>query len=217
MSKNDTDTDEVNGIDSQGAGGRLRAERKKQKLGMDTVAEALGLSANVIARLEENDYESLGAPVYARGYIRKYARFLGLPEDELMVEYKEYSTSSDPELQSPWTGELDSGYRQELDPPRRGSGDCYCDCRDSRSGLAPFSPGACNGKHSTVRDGSSLRKCRSGQYAGPRNGGQGGSSASCTNGRARDTCRSCFQSGFRPGRQTTYGERRNGGPVISFG
>jgi len=42
------------------------------------VAEELHLDIRVIEALETNRFEALGAPVYARGHLRKYATLLGL-------------------------------------------------------------------------------------------------------------------------------------------
>ncbi|MDN5865646.1 MAG: DUF4115 domain-containing protein [Gammaproteobacteria bacterium] len=93
--------------DPKAAGARLRAARDSQGLRIDTVAEALGLSTSVIAKLESDDYESLAAPVYVRGYIRKYARFLDLPEDDLVAAYEVVSTPREPQLSNPMSRDLE--------------------------------------------------------------------------------------------------------------
>lgn len=92
--------EEENARSSQGAGARLRATREEQGLRVETVVEALGLSRSVVLALEADDYEALGAPVYVRGYLRKYARFLGLPDDEIVAAYEDGSDPRDPELKS---------------------------------------------------------------------------------------------------------------------
>jgi cytoskeleton protein RodZ len=84
----------------EGAGERLRASREEQGLRVETVVDALGLSRSVVLALEADDYEALGAPVYVRGYLRKYARFLGIPDDEIVAAYEEVSSPRDPELKS---------------------------------------------------------------------------------------------------------------------
>jgi hypothetical protein len=54
----------------EGPGGRLRHEREERGLTVQQVAEELKLDAAVIIALEQNDFPSLGAPVFARGHLR---------------------------------------------------------------------------------------------------------------------------------------------------
>jgi cytoskeleton protein RodZ len=68
-----------------GPGTRLRAAREALGASVDEVAHDLHLERDVILSLESEDYESLGAPVFVRGYMRSYARLMNLPEDEVVV------------------------------------------------------------------------------------------------------------------------------------
>jgi cytoskeleton protein RodZ len=49
----------------------------------------LNLDVAVIQALEHNDFPALGAPVFARGHLRRYAALLGIPEGALLAEYEE--------------------------------------------------------------------------------------------------------------------------------
>lgn len=69
-------------------GARLRREREQRGLTAQQVAEQLNLDAAVIGAIEGNDYSALGAPVFAKGHLRKYASLLGLPEDEILAGYE---------------------------------------------------------------------------------------------------------------------------------
>ncbi|MGH8224878.1 MAG: helix-turn-helix domain-containing protein [Gammaproteobacteria bacterium] len=79
-------------------GAQLRAAREARSLRLDAVAESLGLARELIAALESDDYDRLGAPVYVRGYLRKYARFLGLDGDALVRAYEQEASPHDPEV-----------------------------------------------------------------------------------------------------------------------
>ncbi|MGI9245550.1 MAG: helix-turn-helix domain-containing protein [Steroidobacteraceae bacterium] len=68
-------------------GARLRREREARGLSEQQVGEALTLDATVIATLEANDFAALGAPVYVKGHLRRYAAFVGLAEDEILGAY----------------------------------------------------------------------------------------------------------------------------------
>ena len=79
--------DEVGGP-SDGPGARLQREREQAALTEQEAAERLNLDINVVAALESDDYAALGAAVFARGHLRRYAALLGLPEDDVLDAYE---------------------------------------------------------------------------------------------------------------------------------
>jgi cytoskeleton protein RodZ len=68
-------------------GARLRRQRELAGFGEQQVAERLNLDTVVVAALESNDYATLGAPVFVRGHLRRYASMLGLSADEILGAY----------------------------------------------------------------------------------------------------------------------------------
>lgn len=85
----------------QGAGQRtpgeqLREAREKRDLGIDKVASGLNLDARIIRALESDDSSSLPAPIFVQGYLRSYARLLGLPEDDIVRDYMRHSDEPPP-------------------------------------------------------------------------------------------------------------------------
>ncbi len=78
-------------------GGMLRAERERRGYSLQHAAEDLHLDTWVIEALEANRFEALGAPVYARGHLRKYAALLGLSPATLLERYEAMGgTPADP-------------------------------------------------------------------------------------------------------------------------
>jgi cytoskeleton protein RodZ len=69
-------------------GGMLRAERERRGYSVQHTAEEMHLDTRVIEALEANRFEALGAPVYARGYLRKYATILGLSPATVLARYE---------------------------------------------------------------------------------------------------------------------------------
>lgn len=69
-------------------GARLKREREASGLTEQQAAEALNLDRTVIMVLEANDFAALGAPVFAKGHLRRYASMLGLAEDEILGAYE---------------------------------------------------------------------------------------------------------------------------------
>lgn len=65
-------------------GARLRRQRESDGLTEQQVAERLNLDTRVVEALESNDYAALGAPVFARGHLRRYAALLGIAEHEIL-------------------------------------------------------------------------------------------------------------------------------------
>lgn len=61
-----------------GAGKRLRTAREAAGLSRADVAERLKMPVRVVTSLEQDDWSTLGAPVYVRGQLRSYARLMGL-------------------------------------------------------------------------------------------------------------------------------------------
>jgi cytoskeleton protein RodZ len=68
-------------------GARLRREREAQGIGHQQAAESLNLDPAVLSCLEANDFAALGAPVFVKGHLRRYAMLLGLAEDEILAMY----------------------------------------------------------------------------------------------------------------------------------
>lgn len=61
----------------------LRSARENAGMAKDQVADALHLDVAVVSAIEEGRFADLPMRPYARGYVRNYARVLGLDGDEL--------------------------------------------------------------------------------------------------------------------------------------
>jgi cytoskeletal protein RodZ len=59
-------------------GEEFRSAREARGLSLSDVAERLHIRSVYLAAIEEEDWKAIGAPVYVRGFMRTYARFLGL-------------------------------------------------------------------------------------------------------------------------------------------
>ncbi len=69
-----------------GCGERLRQAREAAGLSLAEVAGRLHMPVQVVAALEEERWERLGAPVFVRGQLRSYARLLGVDLGELLQQ-----------------------------------------------------------------------------------------------------------------------------------
>ena len=66
-------------------GQALRDAREAQGLSVEDVANRLRLMHRQIDAMETGDFASLGQPVFARGFVRNYARLLGLDPDPMLA------------------------------------------------------------------------------------------------------------------------------------
>ena len=67
-------------------GEEFRSAREARGLTLSDVAEQIHIRSVYLNAIENEEWAAIGAPVYVRGFIRTYARFLGLEaEDELAV------------------------------------------------------------------------------------------------------------------------------------
>jgi len=72
------DLDNQTSIPREGSGSLLASARKKQNKSVEEIAAELNLSITQIKTIELDQSEGLPEPTYVRGYIRSYARLLGL-------------------------------------------------------------------------------------------------------------------------------------------
>ena len=75
-------------IDGPGAiGAMLRTARSQRNLQVDQVAKELHLDARIITAIENDDQAALPEPIFVQGYLRAYARLVGLSGEELVRRY----------------------------------------------------------------------------------------------------------------------------------
>ena len=74
-------------IPVQGSGSILSAARKEQNKTVEDIAKELNLSVTQIRTIELDQSEGLPEPTYVRGYIRSYAKLLGLDPESVLENY----------------------------------------------------------------------------------------------------------------------------------
>lgn len=60
----------------------LRGERELRQVPLREVASATKIPLRTLENIEEGEWDDLPAQVFVRGFVRSYARHLGLPEEE---------------------------------------------------------------------------------------------------------------------------------------
>lgn len=89
---------EADGEPGRGIGARLRSAREKKGLTALQAAEKLHVDARLLESLEAEDFGALGAPVYVRGHLRRYADLIGESPAQLQQLYDETTHVAAPDL-----------------------------------------------------------------------------------------------------------------------
>jgi cytoskeleton protein RodZ len=71
-----------------GPGSSLRRAREALGMTEQQAAEQLNLDTTLVRALENDDLAALGAPVFARGHLRRYGSLVGLPAETLLAAYE---------------------------------------------------------------------------------------------------------------------------------
>jgi cytoskeleton protein RodZ len=80
-------TGEPGGSSDTGPGVTLRDAREARSISLEEISSELRIEIRLLQALEEGRYEELGAPVFAKGYIKQYSGRLGLDSAGLVEKY----------------------------------------------------------------------------------------------------------------------------------
>jgi cytoskeleton protein RodZ len=98
-----------------GIGARLRAARERRALTVLQAAEKLHVDARILEALEAENFAPLGADVYARGHLKRYAELLGESPAQLQDLYASAAPAPRPDLtRIPRGGRTPGGARWQL-------------------------------------------------------------------------------------------------------
>ena len=81
-------------IESSTPGGFLRQERERQERPLQQIADELHLSRQAIEAIEGNRFAEFGAPVFAKGHLRRYAIVLRVSVEDVFQRYDQLSESA---------------------------------------------------------------------------------------------------------------------------
>ena len=102
----------------------LSVTREAQGLLMEDVAQRLRLPLRIIKAMEENDFEMGINLAFFRGYLRNYARLLGLPEKPVDMAFSALNIQwlfiRNGNVGSSCGGSINIRWRRRIDSLRRG-------------------------------------------------------------------------------------------------
>jgi cytoskeletal protein RodZ len=68
-------------------GERLAEARRDKQISVLEIAKELHIDEMKVRALESNEFEKLGAPVFAKGHLRKYSQLVGVDSDDVLTDY----------------------------------------------------------------------------------------------------------------------------------
>ena len=81
-------------------GARLKRERERQKITLDEVATSTKIGTRMLKALENDHFDQLPGGIFNKGFVRAYARHLGMDEEQAIADYLA-ATSPSPPIKEP--------------------------------------------------------------------------------------------------------------------
>jgi len=83
-------------------GEKLKREREMRAITLEEIAEATKIGTRSLRALEEEHFDQLPGGIFNKGFVRAYAKFLGIDEDQAVADYmtatNEVGTSTSTQL-----------------------------------------------------------------------------------------------------------------------
>jgi cytoskeleton protein RodZ len=86
-------------------GKKFRKAREAKELSFDDVSNVIKISPRMLKAIEEEQYEQLPGGVFNKGFIRAYAKHLGLDPEESVNEYLAFVREEQLKAQQAWQAE----------------------------------------------------------------------------------------------------------------
>ena len=83
--------------DVKSIGNILKQRRKEMNISLKEAENATSIRMAYLQSIEEGDISKLISPVYAQGFIRQYASFLGLDGERIIREHPDVFSRPDPQ------------------------------------------------------------------------------------------------------------------------
>jgi cytoskeleton protein RodZ len=98
-------------------GERLRREREMRGITLNEIMESTKISRRHLESLENEDFDSLPGGIFNKGFVRAYARYLGIDEEQAVADYSA-ATETPPESEDEFPLEIHDQPNPRLNPSR---------------------------------------------------------------------------------------------------
>lgn len=99
-------------------GEKLKLEREKRKITLEQISASTKIGTRMLQALEEDKFDQLPGGIFNKGFVRAYARVVGLDEDQAVADYLEASGDAPPvstEIAIPEEGFRESAARENAE------------------------------------------------------------------------------------------------------
>src|SRR5258708_5572263 len=76
-------------------GQKLKSEREKRSITLEQISSSTKIGSRMLQALEEENFNQLPGGIFNKGFVRAYARHVGLDEDKAIADYLEASGQND--------------------------------------------------------------------------------------------------------------------------
>jgi cytoskeleton protein RodZ len=98
-------------------GDKLRREREMRGITLAEMSESTKISTRHLESLEKEEFGSLPGGVFNKGFVRAYARFLGIDEDEAVADYAAVANEA-PAAEDKFPLDIHEEPNRELNPKK---------------------------------------------------------------------------------------------------
>jgi cytoskeleton protein RodZ len=71
-----------------GFGERMQREREMRSISLEEIAESTKIGCRMLRALEEEDFDKLPGGIFNKGFVRAYAKFLGIDEEQAVADFQ---------------------------------------------------------------------------------------------------------------------------------
>ncbi len=96
-------------------GDKLKREREMRRISLDEISESTKIPRRYLELLERESFETLPGGVFNKGFVKAYARFLGLDEEQAVADYVAVS-KEEPPPEDQFPLEIHEKPNRELNP-----------------------------------------------------------------------------------------------------
>src|SRR5437868_5445308 len=82
-------------------GEKLKRERELRSITLDEIANSTKIGTRMLHALEDEHFEKLPGGIFNKGFVRAYARYLGLDEEQAVVDYLAAEAEQERKRRSP--------------------------------------------------------------------------------------------------------------------
>ena len=92
-------------------GERLQREREMRGITLEEIADSTKIGTRSLRALEQEDFDKLPGGIFNKGFVRAYARYLGIDEEQAVTDFLAAAGESEPQLPNPSPTEKLTAYR----------------------------------------------------------------------------------------------------------